>query len=213
MSNTFKPNTILENTNALVAYLPNGRLFAAKNVAKNGGSNMRNLYASFAPEFTRLQNKIYEVSVEDDLANTTNLIDEWESALGIPDTCLSKVDRKGNLLPIEQRRKQIVAKFALMNITTEQDWVDLAWFFGYRIKIEYGITYGAFTYEFPVYFAGSAKAARFTMIIRFLDYYQPLNVFTLNFPITFEDFGGKFLMCLFTKLKPANVKIHWRWKI
>jgi uncharacterized protein YmfQ (DUF2313 family) len=202
MIDVFKPNTILENTNCLVSYLPNGRLFAAKNI---DGTNLRKLYASFAPEFTRLQNKIYELSNEDDLSSTTNLISEWESSLGIPDTCLT------NVVSLAQRRKQIVAKFALMNITTEKDWVDLAWFFGFRIKIEYGTTYNVFTMKFPIYLAGSTKAARFTMIVTFVDIYKPRNIFTMQFPIHFEE-NTIFLMCLFKKLKPANVNLHFRWK-
>jgi len=174
----FKPNTLVENTNALVAYLPNGRLFAAKNIS---GTNLRLLYGAFAKEFTRLQNKVYEISVEDDLANTTNLIDEWESALGIPDECLSNDEN------IAQRRKQIVAKFALMNLTTESDWINLAWFFGFRVRIDYGTTVSLFPMTFPLYFSGSGKAARFTMVITFLDLYQPSNVFTMTFPFTFEE--------------------------
>jgi uncharacterized protein YmfQ (DUF2313 family) len=202
MTTIFKPNTIVENTNCLVSYLPNGRLFAAKNI---DGTNLRKLYASFSPEFTRLQNKIYELSNEDDLANTTNLISEWESALGIPDTCLK------NNVSLAQRRKQIVAKFALMNITTEEDWINLALFFGFRIKIEYGTTFGLFTMQFPLYFSGSSRAARFTMIITFIDLYKPRNIFTMQFPIHFEE-NTVFLMCLFKKLKPANVNLHFRWK-
>jgi uncharacterized protein YmfQ (DUF2313 family) len=203
MSDSFKPNTLIENTNCLVAYLPNGRLFAAKNIE---GSNLRNLFTAYAKEFGRLHNKIYEVNYEYDLANTTNLIDEWESALQIPDTCLTNVD-----VSIEQRRKQVVAKFALMNIVTEQDWLNLALFFGFRVRIEYGTTYNVFTMKFPIYLAGSTKAAKFTMIITFLGIEKPRNIFTAQFPITFEK-NTNFMMCLFKKLKPANVNLHFRWE-
>jgi len=133
------------------------------------------------------------------------LIDEWERALNIPDTCLT------NTVPIDQRRKQLVAKFALMNITTEEDWIYLANFFGFNIKIEYGTQYSEFPMEFPLYFAGSIKAAKFTMIITFLGLEKPSNIFTMTFPITFED-DNNFMMCLFKKLKPANVNIHFRWE-
>lgn len=203
MSNDFKPNTLIDNTDCLVAYLPNGRVFAAKNIE---GTNLRKLYAAFAKEFGRLQNKIYELSVEDDLANTTNLINEWEKALQIPDTCLKNLN-----VPIEQRRKQIVAKFALMNIITEEDWINLAWFFGFRIKIEYGTTAGLFTMQFPLYLAGSIRAAKFTMIITFMGIAKPRNIFTVKFPIVFDE-NTNYMICLFNKLKPANVNIHWRWE-
>lgn len=202
MNNPFLPNTLVENTDCLVAYLPDGRLFAAKNIE---GSNLRKLYTAFSYEYGRLQNKIYEISFEDDLSNTVNLINEWEKALQIPDDCFS------NTTTMAQRRKQIVAKFALMNITTEQDWIDLAWFFGFRIKIEYGIQYNTFTMKFPLYFAGSNKAARFTMIITFMGISKPKNIFTMQFPIVFEE-DMNFMLCLLKKLKPANVNIHFRWE-
>lgn len=197
----FKPGTIVDNTDALVAYLPNGRLFAAKNIE---GTNLRKLFEAFSGEMGRMENKIYELAVEDDLANTTNLLEEWEHALMIPDTCLT------NNTTIEQRRKQIVAKFALMNITTEKDWIDLAQFFGFTITIEHGVEASVFPIRFPIYFAASAKAARFTMIITFTDLIKPTNVFTCTFPITFSN-NENFLMCLFYHLKPANVNLQFRW--
>lgn len=200
--NDFQPRTILDNTNGLVAYLPDGRLFAAKNIE---GTNLRKLYQAFASEYTRLQNKIYELGIEDDLANTSNLIDEWERALLIPDTCLT------NNTTLVQRRKQVVAKFALMNLVTEEDWIALARFFGYTITISRGVTSNVFTMTFPIYFTGSIKAARFTMIIKFVGLKKPSNIFTCTFPIVFSD-NENFLMCLFYHLKPANVHLQFDWE-
>jgi len=201
--NDFKQRTIVENTNGLVAYLPDGRLFAAKNIE---GTNLRNLYQSFSGEYQRLQNKIYELAIEDDLANTTNLINEWEHALLIPDTCLT------NNTTLVQRRKQIVAKFALMNLVTKTDWIALAKFFGYDIIIRSGTSADLFTMTFPINFSGSSKAARFTMIIKFMGLSQPANVFTCTFPIIFSS-SENFLICLFHYLKPANVNLLFEWEL
>jgi uncharacterized protein YmfQ (DUF2313 family) len=202
--NDFIPNTIVENTDCLVAHLPNGRLFAAKNI---DGSNLRKLYTAFAGEFGRLQNKIYEISNEDDLSNTTNLITQWENALQIPDDCF--INDGGLVI----RRKQVVAKFALMNILTEKDWKDLALFFGFVIRIEYGVaSSNVFTFTFPVTFYSSAKAARFTMIVVFEGSTgYPGNIFTMTFPIVFDP-DTNIMRCLFEHLKPANVHVIYRWE-
>ena len=203
MKTNFEPNTITENTNSLAAYMPNDDLFLAKYIE---GSNLRKLLYGIAQEYNLVQNKIYEISVENDLLHTTNLIDEWERALGLPDTCMKTAG-----VPIAQRRKQIVAKFGKMNLTTEEDWKALATFFGFTIKIEYGSQSDVFTMIFPVYFTGSAKAARFTMIITFMGIAKPSNVFPMKFPFIFED--TNFMICLFNKLKPANVNILYRWEL
>jgi len=199
----FKPNTLLQNTNALAAYLPNGQLFVAKNLE---GSNLRKSLTALANEYGRYQDKIYEVSTEDDIRNTTNLISEWESALGIPDQCLTSDTT------IQQRRKQIEAKFALMNLTTESDWIYLANFFGFTITIEHGSQASLFPMTFPILFSGSVKAAKFTMIIKFMGLRKPGNIFTMKFPITFEQ-QTNYVLCLFEKLKPANVNIVYRWEL
>lgn len=199
----FIPNTIIENTDCLVSYLPNGKIFAAKNIE---GTNLRKLYTAFSQEFYRLQDKIYEISNEDDLENTTNLIDEWESALGIPDSCFSNVGTS-----IQQRRKQIVAKFAKMNITTEQDWIDLAKFFGYDIEIIHPIANSGFDYTFDFYFFDN-KTARFTMIIKFLNIPQPEDVFDCTFDFTFSD-NNNVVICLFEHLKPANVQLIYEYEL
>jgi hypothetical protein len=202
MKTNFTPNSIVENADALGAYLPDGRLFVAKNI---NNSNLRNLLVSVSGEYTRLQNKIYEVSTEYDLENTTNLINEWESALGIPDTAFTKDT------DIVQRRKQIVAKFALMNLTVDADWIYLAAFFGYTIEIRHGFNYGVFPITFPWIFFGDAKSAKFTMVIVFKGLPQPGNVFPIVFPIVFDK-DTNFLINLFKKLKPANVNIKFLWE-
>lgn len=202
MINDFKPNTIIEMQSALIAYLPDGRLFLAKN---DINSNLRRLFNAISLEYGRLQNKIYEISVETDIDEANNLINEWERSVAIPDFCLNtKHD-------ITLRRKQVKAKFALMNLTTEKDWIDLAFFFGLRITIDYGTTFDVFPMTFPIYFAGSAKAIKFTMIVNFYEIDKPKNIFTLTFPVTFEE-DTNFIKCLFKKLKPANVNLVFRYK-
>jgi len=201
MKKDFTPNTVDVNAQILADMLPGGRLFDAKNI---NGSNFRKMLEALAQELTRIQIKIYEISTEDDLETTTNLIEQWEKALGIPDECFS------NTVSIDQRRKQIVAKFAKMNVQTEDDFISLAKYFGYNITISYGDVHGTFPITFPWVFALDGRAARHTMIIRFVDINKPGSTFPWIFPVVWGE--PNIIICLFEHLKPANVKIVWQYK-
>lgn len=200
----FKANTRDENTDVYADYLPGGRLFCAKYIKD---SNLRKLLYALAGEITRVQLKVEELSDEYYIITTTNLITEWEKALGIPDSCLT------NTGTIEERRIQIQAKLALMNLNTKQDFIDLAALFGFTIDIIPGEENNSvFPFTFPVTLFADEKHARFTMIVIFIGVPQPTSVFPLTFPVTFSDNKEKFLMCLIRKLAPANVHIIYRYQ-
>lgn len=201
MKNNFTPNSIETNTNVLAAYLPEGRIYESKNVTT---SNFHKLLKSFSQEYTRIQSKINELSVEYDMRETYELIEEWEKVLGIPDECFS-IDG----LDIKQRRLQCIVKFAQMNIQTEDDFIQLAKTLGYKIEILHGIDYSIFPMTFPI-LLGTAKQARFTMIVKFLDLNKPQNVFPMTFPFEFQKENP--LICVFEHLKPANVRIIYWYK-
>lgn len=197
---SYTPNTIDQNTQVLANYLPNDKPFEAKNITD---SNLRKLLKSISYEYTRLQEKAFEMVTQDDLSTTTNLLVAWETALGIPDSFFS------NTAPIATRRLQIVAKFAKMNLTTEQDWIDLAAFFGIEIEIEHGsgtLSRSEFPMIFPAYFVTSDKEAKFTMFVTFLNLVEPTNVFPAIFPVQFQN-DANFLICVFNYCKPANVHV------
>lgn len=198
----FIQHTDETNTQSVANFLPGGEIFRAKNI---DDSNFRKLLRGLSKEFGLLENKIKEVADEHYVATTVNLLEQWESALGIPDNCF-KVNGK----TIEERHKQIITKLALSNIITRQDFIDLAAYFGIHIEIEGGALGGVFPLTFPILFSNNAKEARFTMVIKFVGE-SPGNVFPLKFPIKFTDDPKKFIKCLFEKLKPANVKIIYQY--
>jgi uncharacterized protein YmfQ (DUF2313 family) len=202
MKTNFKPNTLETNTQVLANYLPTGILYAAKNI---GESKLKKMLRALAYELTREQDKLYELSYEHKLDTTTNLIQEWERALGIPDDCFNTNQ------PIEIRRKQIVAKFAKMNLLTEQDWIDLAKLFGYDIQIIHPIENNGFDYTFDFYFY-TDKELRFVMIIKFMGLAAPEDVFDCTFDFTFSD-DTNVVICLFEHLKPANVKLIFEYEL
>jgi len=200
----FIVNSLEVNTQSLANYLPNGDYFRAKNI---DNSNLRELLKAFSYEFGRVEAKLKELEDEEYIPDTFNLIEEWERSLGIPDECFSPEGQT-----IEMRRKYVIAKYALMNLTSTPDFIALADFFDIRIEILNGIVHSNFfPFTLPIYFFGTIKEAKFTMIVHFLDLDRPSNVFPLTFPITFSD-APNLILCLFERLKPAPVKILARYR-
>jgi hypothetical protein len=168
-------------------------------------SNFGKLMRAFAVEFGRNQEILNELAVQHNITNTVNLLEEWESALGIPDDCFS------NALPttIEDRQRQCVAKFAKMNIAIYDDWIALAKWFNYDISISYGSSELGFPLTLP-FTLGTSKEAKFTIYINFLYLPKPSNVFPLTLPFTLGS-PANIMVCLFNELKPANVRIIYRY--
>lgn len=204
---SFIANSPEVNTQTEADYLLSDELHRGKNI---DNSNFRKLLSSFSHEFTRVEEKIQEFVDEYYPPDTSNLIVQWEKALGIPDSCFKVENRT-----LEFRRKQVIAKLALMNLTTADDFVALAEFFGVRVKIFNGATFANFfPFTFPMEFFLDAKSAKFTMIVLFVDIIRPSNIFPLTFPITFEeDSLAQFIICLFNRLKPAPVRIEAKFKL
>lgn len=195
----FIVNSLEINTQSLANYLPNGEYFRAKNI---DNSNLRKLLKALSYEFGRVEAKLKELEDEEYIPYTFNLIEQWERSLGIPDECFNPEGQT-----IELRRKYVIAKYALMNLTSTPDFIALADFFGIRIEIFNGITHSDyFPFTFSIYFFDGIKSTKFTMFVHFLDIYRPSNIFPLTFPITFTD-APNLILCLFEKLKPAPVKI------
>jgi hypothetical protein len=198
---TFAPNSPVENAQILANLLPNGDFFTAKN---NENSTFRKVLTGFSYELTRIQDKQFELNIEHDLTQTVNLIDRWETCVGIPDGCFKNTET------LEQRRKQVIAKIAKMNISTAQEFIDLAAYLGYRIQILFGQNYGFFPMKFPI-LLGDYTSIRFTVIIKFIDLTKPVNAFPMQFPF---QLGGtpNVIICIFAKLIQANIKLLYVYK-
>jgi uncharacterized protein YmfQ (DUF2313 family) len=188
------------NTQSKADNLPNGELFRAKNIPE---TNFRRLLYALALEIGRTETKIEELADDYYIWTTTNLLTFWERTVGIPDGCF-----KIKNVSVEQRRKNVIAKLALMNVITEEDFVNLAAFFGITIEIESGIENhgGVFPVTFPMIFTDTFKEARFTMVVKFLNEETP-NVFPYTFPMTFIDDPTEFMRCIIKHLKPAYCRV------
>lgn len=196
----FGTHTSTEQTNSLAAYLPPGDVFGA---SYEQGTNLRNLLIGLAAELYRVETTMNAIKYDHDPINTTQLITYWEAALGIPDSCIQIGGQT-----LAQRRNNVIAKFAKMNIITSSDFISLAALFGFTVTITAGKDVGVFPIPFPCWFFPSAKVARFTMIVTF-----PASqyVFPLAFPCNFSSPLTNIVQCLFNKLKPANVQVLYRY--
>ena len=185
-----------QQAQTIANYLPSGKAFAAKNII---GSVIRKLLLGFAVEVLRVDTWITLLRTDTVPDQTKNFISEWESALGIPDSCFKGTGTD------TARRLAIEIKLAGQGVQTAQDFVDLAAKFGISITAESGSHRGVHGFEPTVIYAGGDKEARNTLVIRPT---EPIGEkFPYTFPITFGTSELATMECLFAKLKPANVNL------
>lgn len=192
----FKEHTKTEQAQSLANYLPGGQFFISKNVKD---TNFRNLLEGFATELQRNEEVLIDTSVDHDIECTTLLIDEWEKALGIPDDCFPGT---GDL---DERRTHVIAKLALMNVATIEDFQFLATFLGFTVTIQSAREAFGLGLPSPLPFALlSEDAARFTWVVK------GENIANIGLPYALPfalQSAETLLQCVFNKLKPANTRI------
>lgn len=167
-----------EHANALADYLPGGRTFEAKRIT---GSNLRQLLVGIAHELFRAQGYITTLQQEYLPDNTNLFLDEWESALGIPDDCFSGLGTS------EERLRDIILKLtAYAGIQTVADFQNLA----DQFDITAVVTPGADT-AFPI------VDPRFAIVVEWFG------------ATPTESAQIQIVACLFEVVKPANVELYY----
>ena len=189
-----------EQTDVLAGYLPNDRLHALKN---KEGSNLRKVLIGLAAQWGVFRDSINEVYDEYNPNNTTALIEEWETFVGIPDSCIS------NTGTLEQRRLNILLKLSGINATTKKQFETIALTLGYTVVVETGIETSTFPLTLP-FILLSAAAAPFTIVVTLPASVAPSG-FPLTLPFTLASYAPSILNCFFEKLKPANTNIVFRY--
>ncbi len=198
----FVANSQSTNTQTLANYLPNGPLYLAKNIPN---TNFRKMLESLALELIRKENALETIADQYYPFLTTTFLEEWESALRIPDDCFSVEG-----VSVEQRQRQVVAKLAIDKIITKADFIALAAFFGYTISITTGFGAASFPAVFPMVLGGSAKERKFTIIVTFIGIAPTLG-FPYTFPFVFPPNNPtNFLECFIRKMVPANVNVIFK---
>ena len=190
---------------SLSAYCPNDPVcFGGKN---DTSTNLYKLLNGLTNSFEYAESLIHALTYDFNIFNTTSFLETWEEALGIPDECFS-VDG----VSIEQRRKQVIFKYAIDNIITKEDYIAVARFFGANIRISTLVGIGEFDYTLPLILSGNDKERKYTVIITFLG--VDIKSFdNYYFPIIFDEYKYTFLQCLFKKIVPANVNVIYKYAL
>ena len=203
MTDKFDIRTQDEIIDSLGKSFPVGRLFQA---VHDDASNIRRLLTGLAIEIGRIENKLSEDIYEAYFINEDKdgLLEEWESILGIPDSCFT-IEGKTR----QERIDQVLAKLRMSSVWTEQDYIDFAAILGFTVTIEQAIENGTFPVIFP-FPLGSPKEFRFTMIVNLELALKPES-FAYTFPFTFTEDSTILIVCLFNKIKQANVNIIYNY--
>lgn len=195
MGALFGKHTKDEHADALADYLHNDELWAAKKI---NGKKLRQLLLGFAKQSQKNENFLETVWEELDPSTTTAFIEDWESAVGIPDDCFPGTGS------IEERRIHVVAKLTAA-VQTAQDFVAMGALLGLTVNIVPGIEKSGFPYTFPLMFFDSVKDARFSIVVEITE--ELTGGFPYTFPVVFGNAIVDIVRCFFNKLKPANCQV------
>ena len=189
-----------EQSRVLAGYIRNDELHASKNIS---GSNLKKVLVGLANQWNIFRNKIDEVYEECDPRETTALIEEWEGLVGIPDSCFS------NTGSLEERRTNILLKLAGVNATTAKQFEDIARILGYIVTVNSAVDTSVFPLTLPFILVSEAEAP-FTIVVTMDESLKPSG-FPLTLPFTLTSESPEILKCLFSKLKPANTRVIFRY--
>ena len=192
--------TQTQQTDVLAQYLRDDVLHCEKNVE---GSNLRKVLVGLANEFLRFRAKVDEVYDEYNINQTTNLIEEWEQVVGIPDECF------GNTGTIEQRRMNVLLKLAGINATTAKQFEDIAAILGFTVIVKSGVDESFLAQTLPFILLNGDEAA-FTIVVDTINLPFP-SVLPQTLAFTLGASETDILKCLFDKLKPANTQVIFKY--
>jgi uncharacterized protein YmfQ (DUF2313 family) len=192
--------TQTQQADILSQYIRDDRLYQAKN---KEGSNLRKVLIGLAEEFVRFRDKANLIYNDYDPSQTEQLITDWETQVGIPDDCFN------NTGTLEERRTNILLKLAGINVTTEQQFKNVASILGFNIEVSNGIETLTFPLTLPFILLNQDEAP-FTIVITLPASEQPAGL-PLELPFTLTSQAPEILECLFNKIKPAQCNLIFRY--
>lgn len=180
----------------------------------------------FAGEFCRVGERISDLLREIFPQTSFELLEDWETALGIPDECTPD-DRT-----LDERRQQVIQKLATIGSLSASFYEDIGAFYGYDITVENHLAFQAgrsvagddlTNYEPPrnVFLAGEGVAGDQLKVPGWLHYFNaelPLAALepfeagqdTAGTPLVI--FGNQLLQCTIKRLKPAHSGVTFTFK-
>lgn len=171
------------------------------------------LLGSIANSYEDAWVALCRLATEIDPRTTTELIGEWERAVGLPDACLPSSGT------IDERRQWVMWRLSKRRWTTAQDWKDLALLFGVRIAVVPG-----WIVQKPALYACTypKRYDHFPKLGRFRVYVDVVNTSFGGYDYGAADRGDGYpvpygatsdatqrIMCILDRVRPANVVIVW----
>lgn len=177
--------------------LPTGRAWGKRNDPE---SNVRKLINALSTAFNIVQQYVELLDDEFQISQTTDLLEDWEQSVGIPDSCVALSQT------IAERRQDVIDRLSKKPIVTLADmqaYVDQL-FPGMGVVLYPGYEYYNFEYEFEVDFLGDVSD-KFILVAE-----VPLsdNTFEYEFEMEFDaSVNTDRLECLLNKINPACVYV------
>lgn len=199
MSHKIVCHSTEQHADSLAAYMPGGPLFKAKFIT---GTVIRRLVEGLAVQLGVGEDYLKLLQTEFIPDNTTLFLDEWESALGIPDDCFPQSTDP------DERRQFILIKLASLGVQTVADFQALIELFGVDATVRPGSEAASalpFALPYPLPLVGSD--ARFTIVVEFNGPAPGAIPLPYALPFLLGANNETILSCLFQKLKPANCRV------
>ena len=192
-----KPRSLDEETLISSKYFPQGKVLVN---LFNPLSKIFAMIKGYTEEFVRVNSLLNLLLSEFNIYSTTEMIEEWETAVGIPDGCFIRETS------LERRRAQVIAKIKADGVQSAQDIIDVVAILGFTITITSGSVLFPFPVPFPWSFLGEEKTVRFTVVVNFVDAVDS-NTFPVEFPWSFQGSEIESVKCFIETLVPANCQV------
>ena len=130
-----------KETQTLANFLRSDKMFRQKNIKD---SKLRKMLTGLALEFERVDGKFNDILEGYDVSKSSALLEEWESAMGIPDSCFFTEG-----VSVEQRMKNVITKLTALGVSTKEGFEALALTFGLTVEVWPGADVFTFPLPFP----------------------------------------------------------------
>lgn len=182
------------------------------------------LVRALAIEFERLETRAKDFTVEITPDQATELLEDWESLLGLPDVCTPPAADTG------ERRSQAAAKLANTGGISKQFFEELGESFGFEVQVEKARAFRAgrsrATDRLRTPFrrqlrAGSLRAGeslnewgwRFAVVFTLpLTSVELFRAGSGRAGDSLASYANPLLECFYESLKPAHVRLHFRFE-
>lgn len=183
--NLFKKHSNSQQADSLARYLPGGELFEAAFIKE---SATRDLLEGLSGELVRMEQELINYVAGYGMDGNILLIPEFESQVGIPDTCFLATG------DADERMAKAIAKLSANGVQTVEDFEALALSIGIAVTVIPGED------AIP-----AVSDPKFTIVIEHAA--DTTDTFPYDFPFIFRLGEVAILECFFEKLKPANCRV------